>query len=164
MIFLIKKLRTFVYTSIARFSCGNWKANLKANGYTKLTKKTVIGKNVHFNGMMVYGKGKCVFGNNFHSGFGCKILTTNHNYEGERIPYDHTTISRDVYIEDNVWLGINVTILSGVTIGEGAIIQAGSTVVSNIPKMAIAGGHPATPFAKRNEEKYFELKKLERFY
>jgi len=164
MIALIKKLRTFFFTTIAKYSCRNWKADLQANGYTKLTKKTSIGTNVHFNGMIVYGQGQCVFGDNFHSGFGCKILTTYHNYEATAIPYDHSTITRDVVIEDNVWLGINVTILSGVTIGEGAIIQAGSTVVSDIPKLAIAGGHPAKTFSKRNEEKYFELKKLKRFY
>ena len=164
MIFLIKKLKSFFYTSIAKFSCKNCNAGLKANGYTKLTRNTEIGENVNFNGLIVYGKGRCVFGDNFHSGFGCKIITTYHNYEGEAIPYDHTTISRDVIIEDNVWFGMNVTVLAGATIGEGAIIQAGSTVVGNIPKMAIAGGHPAKAFSKRNEEKYFELKKLKRFY
>ncbi|MFS4446114.1 acyltransferase [Maribacter sp. 2307UL18-2] len=164
MMFLIKKLRSLFYTALAKFSCRNWKAGLKANGYTKLSANTVIGKNVNFNGLVVYGKGKCIFGDNFHSGFGCKILTTYHNYEGEAIPYDSTMITRDVIIEDNVWLGIDVTILSGVTIGEGAIIQAGSTVVGDIPKMTIAGGHPAKAFSKRNEERYLELKEQKRFY
>ena len=67
-------------------------------------------------------------------------------------------------IEDNVWLGQNVTILQGIKIGEGAIIQAGSVVVSDIPSCSIAGGHPAKVFKKRNEEHYYKLKQEERFF
>lgn len=49
-------------------------------------------------------------------------------------------------------------ILGGVTIGEGAVIQAGSVVCRNVPPLAIAGGHPATPFKFRDPEKYDRLK------
>ena len=44
------------------------------------------------------------------------------------------------------------------TIGEGAIIQAGSVVVNDIDKFAIAGGHPAKVFASRDVEHYLKLK------
>lgn len=43
------------------------------------------------------------------------------------------------------------------TIGEGAIIQAGSVVCMDIPAYAIAGGHPATPFKYRNIEHYLQM-------
>ena len=73
------------------------------------------------------------------------MISEFHNYDhGEAIPYDHTTIVKDIVIEDNVWLGTRVLILGGVTIGEGAIIQAGSVVTKDVPKYAIAGGHPQT--------------------
>ena len=114
--------------------------------------------------MKVTGNGNITIGNNFHSGGGILILTSNHNYEGKSIPYDETTIDGDVVIEDNVWLGQNVTILQGVKIGEGAIIQAGSVVVSDIEPCSIAGGHPAKVFKKRNEEHYYELKQEESFF
>jgi len=67
-------------------------------------------------------------------------------------------------IEDNVWLGHRVIILGGVTIGEGAIIQAGSVVVKDIPKYAIAGGHPAKVFKYRDIKHYNRLKKEKKFH
>lgn len=92
------------------------------------------------------------------------IITDTHNYEGEAIPYDKTVISKEVVIEDNVWLGNRVIVLPGVTIGEGAIIQAGSVVVSDIPKYAIAGGHPAKVFKYRDIDHYEKLKKEGKFH
>jgi acetyltransferase-like isoleucine patch superfamily enzyme len=46
-------------------------------------------------------------------------------------------------IEDEVWIGFGVNILSGVKIGKGAIIAAGSVVTKDIPAYSIAGGVPA---------------------
>ncbi|MCQ2964441.1 MAG: acyltransferase, partial [archaeon] len=77
---------------------------------------------------------------------------------------DKTVISKEVVIEDNVWLGNRVIVLPGVTIGEGAIIQAGSVVVSDIPKCAIAGGHPAKVFKYRDIGHYEKLKKEGKFH
>lgn len=153
----IRKILTIYYTFIARLTCKNFKAALKANGRTILSPRTTLGKNVHFNGMRIHGKGKVAFGSNFHSGKNCKIITDIHNYNGTKIPYDETYIIKDVIIEDNVWLGMDVIILGGVTIGEGAIIQAGSVVVKDIEKLGIAGGHPATVFSHRDQEHYENL-------
>ena len=52
---------------------------------------------------------------------------------------------KDVVIEKDVWIGCNVTILSGVHIGRGATIAAGAVVNKNIPPYCIAGGVPAKP-------------------
>ena len=43
----------------------------------------------------------------------------------------------------NVWLGANVTVLPGVTIGDDAVIGAGSVVTRDIPARSIAVGSPA---------------------
>jgi acetyltransferase-like isoleucine patch superfamily enzyme len=51
--------------------------------------------------------------------------------------------SQPIKIEDNAWIGINCIILKGVTIGEGAIIGAGSVVTRNVPAWTIAAGNPA---------------------
>ncbi|MEZ8637304.1 DapH/DapD/GlmU-related protein [Vibrio cyclitrophicus] len=49
----------------------------------------------------------------------------------------------DIVLEQDVWLGTNVTIKGGVTIGEGAVVAAGSVVTKNIPSFSIAAGNPA---------------------
>lgn len=141
-----------------------YKGRIYVGGKTFVTNNTYLGNNVCFNGMSMFENGKIIIGDNFHSGIGCQILTSFHNYEGEEIPYDNTFINKDVTIGDNVWLGNNVIILGGVTIGEGAIIQAGSVVCMDIPDCAIAGGHPAKTFKYRNKEHYYELKSQKRFH
>ena len=142
--------------------CGK---DLRVNNPSYVSENTFLGDNVNFNGMKIQGKGKVIIGNNFHSGIDCMIITDIHNYdEGLAIPYDKTIISKDVAIEDNVWLGNRVMILPGVKIEEGAIIQAGSVVVNNIEKYAIAGGHPAKVFKHRNIKHYERLKNEKKFH
>ena len=51
--------------------------------------------------------------------------------------------TQPVKIGDKVWIGMNVTILKGVTIGDGCIIAAGSVVNKDIPANCLAGGVPA---------------------
>ncbi|GHT31152.1 hypothetical protein AGMMS49574_12420 [Bacteroidia bacterium] len=48
-----------------------------------------------------------------------------------------------ITISDEVWIGTNAMILSGVTIGKGAVIAAGSVVAKDVPAYAIVGGNPA---------------------
>ena len=115
--------------------------------------------------MSIVGAGKVEIGDNFHSGTDCLIITSIHNYDsGEAIPYDATYIHRPVVIGDNVWLGSRVIILGGVTIGEGAIIQAGSVVVKKVPPYAIVGGSPANVFKYRDIEHYEDLKAQGKFF
>ena len=49
----------------------------------------------------------------------------------------------NITIANDVWIGINCTILDGVTIGNGAVIAAGSVVTKNIQPYSIVGGNPA---------------------
>lgn len=114
--------------------------------------------------MRIVGCGKVIIGDNFHSGSQCTMITENHNYEGNKLPYDEELIPKDIIIKDNVWIGNQVMILGGITIGEGAIIQAGSVVSSNIPDCSIAGGNPARVFKRRDREHYFRLKKKKSFH
>ena len=48
-----------------------------------------------------------------------------------------------IILDDDVWLGENVLVLSGVKIGKGAVVAATSTVVKDVPPYAIVGGNPA---------------------
>ncbi|MGR3812132.1 acyltransferase [Jiulongibacter sp. NS-SX5] len=51
--------------------------------------------------------------------------------------------SKEIVIQDNVWIGTNTTILKGVTIGNGSIVAAGSVVNKSIPPKCLVGGVPA---------------------
>ena len=141
--------------------CGK---DLYVGGKTYITDNTHLGNHVCFNGMAMSGKGKIVIGDYFHSGPGCQIITSFHNYEGNAIPYDESFVDKDVYIADCVWLGNNVIVLGGVKIGEGAIIQAGSVVCKDIPAFGIAGGHPAKVFKYRDKEHYLKVKEQGNFH
>jgi len=67
-------------------------------------------------------------------------------------PGDRSLSSKDVIIDENVWIGESVSILAGVTIGKGSIIGANSVVSKSIPPYVIAVGSPAKPFKKFNFE------------
>jgi len=53
--------------------------------------------------------------------------------------------SAAVKIEDKAWIGFNSIVLKGVTIGEGAVVAAGSVVTKDVPPYTVVGGNPATP-------------------
>ena len=68
----------------------------------------------------------------------------------------------DIVIGDDVWIGVNVTILSGVKIGQGAIIAAGSVVTKDVEPYSIYGGVPARLIKKRFSDEIIEkLKKVD---
>ncbi len=161
---VIKLWKTVFWSLIVKVQCAGYEGRVRVNRKTKVTKYTFLGSNVNFNGMDITGCGQVHIGNNFHSGSECQIITSMHNYDdGEAIPYDSTNIHKRVEIEDNVWLGNRVIVLGGVCIGEGAIVQAGSVVVSDVSACSIVGGHPARVFSQRDLSHYNKLKALKKF-
>jgi len=54
-----------------------------------------------------------------------------------------------IILEEDVWIGSNSVILSGVTIGRGSVIGAGSIVTKDVPRYTIAAGNPAISIRKR---------------
>lgn len=50
---------------------------------------------------------------------------------------------KDIVVENDVWIGCNVTLLSGITVGRGATIAAGAVVSRDVPPYCIVGGVPA---------------------
>ena len=163
---IISRLKTFICTSVVKYTCAEYKGKKKVKGWSLIGRNVFLGNNVNFNGIKIYAgrKSKIQIGDNFHSGKECMIMALYHNFEGETIPYDTTNIDKNVTIEDNVWIGHRVIILGGVTIGEGAIIQAGAVVVNDIEPCGIAGGNPAKVFKYRDKDHYFQLKQECRFH
>ncbi len=67
------------------------------------------------------------------------------NYGGNNIVNKDwsNVISKEIVIESKVWIGFDVVILKGVTIGEGAVVGARSVVTKDIPPWTVVVGNPA---------------------
>ncbi|MCW8877887.1 MAG: acyltransferase [Kangiellaceae bacterium] len=133
-------------------------------GPSSVNSNTILGEHFSSNGIVVKGVGQVIVEDFVHTGTDLLLITSNHNYkDSELLPYDCKHESKKITIGRAVWIGDRVIILGGVTIGEGAIIQAGSVVVSDIPELAIAGGSPAKVFSYRDKEKYESLSSEDKF-
>jgi acetyltransferase-like isoleucine patch superfamily enzyme len=88
---------------------------------------------------------KIVIGDNVMIGPNSSLITVGH-------PIDYTIrnngykFSRDIIIEDNVWLGANVVVNPGIKIGKNTVIGSGSIVTKNIPESVVAAGNPCRVF------------------
>jgi len=75
----------------------------------------------------------------------------NHTYEEINIPIRFQKVSTSpIVIEDEVWIGANSVITSGITIGKHSVIAAGAIVTKDIPAYSIAVGNPARIVKKYN--------------
>lgn len=63
----------------------------------------------------------------------------------------------DVHIGDYVWIGYRALVMPGVTIGEGAVVAAGSVVTKDVEPYAIVAGTPAKKIGERNRDLKYEL-------
>lgn len=77
---------------------------------------------------------------------------------------DDVTSKGDIIIEEDVWIGSNSVILSGVTVGRGAVIAAGSVVTKNVGRYEIVGGNPAKYIKNRFSETTIELLETEQWW
>jgi acetyltransferase-like isoleucine patch superfamily enzyme len=84
-------------------------------------------------------------------GHGSKLISSGH-----KIPENRESMRfsgaylKEVTIEDDAWLGTQVVILPGVTIGRGAVVAAGAVVTKDVPPFAVVGGVPATIIKMRD--------------
>ncbi|MEM1212992.1 MAG: acyltransferase [Planctomycetota bacterium] len=87
-------------------------------------------------------------------GPGCVLASGNH---------DHTQLDRPmrdapgihqgpITLEDDVWIGANCTLTTGVTLGTGCVVAANSCVTQDVPPFAIVGGVPAKPIGHRKQQ------------
>lgn len=106
-------------------------------------------------------------GNDVLISWGCTLIDTNShsvNFEERKndvIDYYNgkkdwsKVVTMPIKINDKVWIGFNSIILKGVTIGEGAIVAAGSVVTKNIEPYTIVGGNPAKKICEVSKNETF---------
>lgn len=70
---------------------------------------------------------------------GLRIATINHDMNNRHTLYTYGKVT----VKKNAWLGMNVTICPGVTIGQYAVVGAGAVVTKDVPDYAVVGGVPA---------------------
>lgn len=157
--------RLKIYNMNKKFRKANPKADVYFPELCDLSKITV-GK--HSYGMIHYdwlsdGKEKLVIGNYCSIGPNVRfILAGEHNlntistfpFKVKRFGFQREAGSKgDIVVKDDVWIGANAIICSGVTIGQGAVVAAGTVVTKNVEPYAIIGGNPAKFIKYRFSEK-----------
>lgn len=105
----------------------------------------IIGKNCSINPYtIIYGHGNTIIGDNVLIAGHSMIIPNNHIYiDRNKTIRKQGNSSKGIKIGNDVWIGHACSILDGVTIGDGAIIAAGSVVNCNIPPYTLYGGIPA---------------------
>ncbi len=112
-------------------------------GYNCSITKSIIGRYVSIANNVAIGQGEHLID---------EISTNSIFYDN---PYEILT-KKEVFISDDVWLGVNTVVLRGVTIGRGAIIGAGAIVTKDVPAYAIVVGIPAKVLKFRFNSKQIE--------
>lgn len=146
-----------------------WKSvTFPKRGYFEFT------DNIHFRGTCYIGpdaywsaKGGIDIGNNVIIGPKSVLWSSSHNYKSMNyIPYGENDedLLGTITIDDHVWIGLGVTILKGVYIGEGAVIAAQSVVTKNVDAYSIIAGNPAKIIGHRDVELFLRLKKDNKLY
>ena len=111
-----------------------------------------LGNDVHLgeNNLFMCTNAPIVMGDHIMLGPGVTMITGDHRIdipgkymtqigEKDKLPEN----DQPIVLKGDNWIGANVTVLKGVTIGEGAVVAAGAVVVNDIPDYALAGGVPA---------------------
>ena len=126
-------------------------AEFRPGAYAVVCSKISIGKSVVIRpGVMLFadphpdGAG-IVIEDDVLVGSGVHIYVSNHNYKDPDLPVisqGHSK-SEQVNLKEGCWVGANAIILPGVTIGENAVVGAGSIVTKNVDKGTVVAGNPA---------------------
>ncbi len=109
--------------------------------YTDFGKNITIGKDVFINsGCHFQDQGSITIGDGSLIGHNVVLVTINHDLNPKENRKNHYA---PIKIGSHVWIGSNATVLSGVTVGDWAVIAAGAVVTKDVPARTVVGGVPA---------------------
>ncbi len=112
----------------------------------------MVGNNVFLgNGCEFNIRQKIEIGDNCLIASGCKFIDHDHGIADLNRPMrEQLGAEEPIRLMENVWLGVNVVVLKGVTIGTGAVVGAGAVCTKSIPANEIWGGVPAHKIGQRD--------------
>ncbi|WP_439131696.1 acyltransferase [Polaribacter sp.] len=97
--------------------------------------------------------GPVTIGNDIRLAQNITLSGLNHNYEDVSLPIHVQGVSTSpIVLEDNSWIGANVVVVAGVTIGKHCIVAAGSIVTKDVPPYSVAVGNPARVLKQYNHQ------------
>ena len=110
--------------------------------YTAGGNEIRVGRNVFINqNCTFYDLGGLDIADDVMIGPNVSLMTASHPLEPSQ--RRSTTIGKPIMIERNVWIAAGATIIGGVTVGENAVVAAGSVVTKDVPANSFVGGNPA---------------------
>ena len=167
---LFQRIYNKIYTPLYRkkmLKCGE---NVYFTPYNSIFtyESMSVGNNVFigYNADFVATKSQIIIGDHVIFGPHVSIRGGDHRFDipgrliysigdDEKLPENDS----DIIFEGDNWIGMNSTILKGVTIGYGSVIAAGSVVTKSIPPYSVAGGVPARVIRQRFSEQELALHK-----
>jgi len=119
--------------------------NIQRNVYFGKGNNISIGDNSGIGEDSILGQDDEIrIGNNVLIGPRLMIFTQNHNFSDRtKLIREQGATRKPVIIEDDVWIGARVTLLPGVTLGQGSVVAAGAVVTKSFPPYSVLGGVPA---------------------
>ena len=103
-------------------------------------------------GSFIGAKGPVTIGDETNLGPGCKIIAENHVFTDPSRPIRQQGLSRHgVSIGRDCWLGANVVVLDGCTVGDRAVMAAGAVVTSDVAPATVVAGVPARALRSREQ-------------
>ena len=112
----------------------------------------VIGENTHVNsGTVIYTGNGVTIGKGVLISANCTPAPVNHEYQSRNrsiIDQRFMDSKRGILIEDDVWIGPNATILKGVRVGTGAVVEAGALVTRDVAPRTRVAGNPSQVVAR----------------
>jgi maltose O-acetyltransferase len=109
---------------------------------------TIVGR-----GCILDARGGITLGRDVNVGSETIMMTAKHEVQDP----DFVDSYAPIVVGDRAWIALRVTILGGVTIGEGAVVAAGAVVTRDVAPYTIVGGTPALPLGERTRDLRYEL-------
>ena len=124
----VGKSRIDIGSYIRRINC------LKVGNYTYINRECILD-----------AAGGLIIGDRVSISYRCCLMSGSHDVNSLCFAANH----KPILIKDYAWIGVGATILGGVTVGEGAVIAAGSVVTKDVEPYTVVGGIPARFIANR---------------